>query len=117
MKEVKILEQHARQLQPDVDFQDMQTLAALETDPKVPFFLHRDEELDEPKVNPDGSVGYVRTVNLNGIQWQIPVEKRVEIPASIYEIIAKSEEIKARYKPRPQNFQRVNLGYDHLFNL
>jgi len=114
VKEVKILEQRARQMQ-EVDLQDMQTLAELEEQTKVPYYLERDEERDEPIVNPDGTISYVRCVNVNGVQWQIPVEKRCEIPKTIYELIEESEYIKRRYRPKEKNFIRVDLGYDHLF--
>lgn len=115
MKEVKILHQNARQLQTDLDLQDMNTLAMLENETKVPFYLHRDEENDEPITNPDKSVSYIRTVNINGIQWQIPVEVHCQIPKTIYEMIQRAEYLKSVYKPKPNNFVRVNLGYDHLF--
>lgn len=115
MKETKILHQRARELQTDVDQQDAETLEMLHNELKVQVYLHRDEENDEPVLNPDKSVSYVRTVNLNGIQWQIPVEVSCEIPKSIYEIIQRAEYMKSVYKPKPVNLTRINLGYDHLF--
>lgn len=115
MSEVKILHQTARQLNTEVDSQDVETLEMLQNEVKVPYYLHRDEENDEPIINPDKTVSYVRTVNINGVQWQIPVEVHCQIPKTIYEIIQRAEYLKNAYKPKPKNFTRVNLGYDHLF--
>lgn len=115
MSEIKILHQKARQLQTELDFQDMETLGMLESEMKVPLYLHRDEENDEPVINPDKSVSYIRTVNINGIQWQIPVEVKCEVPKTIYEMIQRTEYLKNLYKPKPHNFVKVDLGYDHLF--
>lgn len=115
MKEVKILEQRARKLQTEVDQQDADTLEMLQNEMKVEIYLHRDEESDEPIINADKSVSYVRTINLNGIQWQIPVQVKTEIPKTIYEIIHKAECLKQALKPKPMNFTRVDLGQDHLF--
>lgn len=115
MSEVKILHQRARELQTDVDQQDAETLEMLHNEMKVPFFLHRDEENDEPVQNPDGTWSFIRTVNINGIQWQIPVEVHCQIPKTIYEIIQRAEYTKALYKPKAKNIVRIDLGYDHLF--
>jgi hypothetical protein len=110
MQEVKVLELKERQLQkPDV--QDLQTLADFAAQPKVKFRIDRNEEEDEPIVHPNGSVGWVRTVNVNGIQFQIPVEQVTDLPAGVYEILKQSEDLKNRYRPKPVNLVKVDLGY------
>jgi len=100
MKETIIQEQRIRQIQP-ADGQDFETIEALSKEPTVTVRYERDEEKDEPIVNADGSVSYIaRCVNINGVQWQIPAERAVEVPQSVYEILKRSEEIRERLESR-----------------
>lgn len=109
--EKKILEVKTRHLQEEIDDQDLQTLAEFDAQPKVRFRIDRNEEEDEPVVAPDGTVSFVRTVNVNGVQFQIPVETFVEMPEGVYNILKQSEDIKNRYRPKPVNITPVDLGY------
>jgi hypothetical protein len=115
MNETKIRDLNIRELQ-EADQQDMDTLSALNAQPKVTVYFERDQERDEPIVNPDGSVGYIaRCVNINGVQFQIPAEVPTEVPQQVYEMLEESEEMRRRLAAFRPKIQRVDLGYDHLF--
>ncbi len=90
---------------------DLETLSAFEAQRKVSFRLDRNEEEDEPIVNPDGTVSFVRTVNVNGVQWRIPVDQSTNLPEGIYNTLKQSEDIKNQYRPKPVNIVRIDIGY------
>lgn len=94
-----------------LDGQDIMTALEFNEMPTVRFRIDRNEEEDEPVVNPDGSVSYCRTVNVNGTQWRIPTDAVSELPEPIYNILKESEDIKNRYRPKPVNFTKIDMGY------
>lgn len=115
MNETKIRDLNIRELQ-QADLQDMETLDALNAQPRVTVYFDRDPERDEPIVHPDGTVGYIaRCVNINGVQFQIPAEVPTEVPEQVYNMLEESEEMRRRLASIKPKIQRVDLGYDHLF--
>ncbi len=111
-RETKILHIKTRNIgiEKEIDDQDFQTLESFKGEPTVRFRIERNEEEDEPIVNPDGSVSFARTVNVNGIQFIIPIEQPTELPESVYQILKESEHLKNLYRPKPVNIHRVDLS-------
>jgi len=89
-----------------LDDQEIETFEKINNEKKVSIYLEADDLKDEIVPGADGKVTRCRTVNINGVQWLIPVQVKTKIPMTVKRELDRANTVKRRVQPGMRKYDR-----------